>query len=86
MTGSPLELPTLHGQRLLLSLISRDPYQAIIGDVESADGSVSVNAPGIGENENLSLADFVERMQAEIHDRRIEPSVVSPVSSPVSVV
>lgn len=64
------------GSRIRDSRASRDPYQAIIGDEETMDRSVSVNAPGIGATEKLPLAEFTQRMRVEIHDRRIEPSVV----------
>jgi len=49
--------------------IARVPYQLVIGDREVEDGSVAVRALGDTGNENMSLADFIEKLKQEVNKK-----------------
>jgi threonyl-tRNA synthetase len=46
------------------------PYMLIVGDQEAAAGQVSVRRREGGEQENIGLAEFVQKVEAEIRERR----------------
>jgi threonyl-tRNA synthetase len=52
------------------------PYLAVVGQREADTGTVAVRARGAGKKQEvLPVADFVERLQREVHTRSLTPLV-----------
>lgn len=60
------------GKKVREAAVAKIPYQIMIGDREVEDGSVSVRARGNRQLGSMAVEAFVERIGAEIAERRVE--------------
>jgi threonyl-tRNA synthetase len=54
------------GRKIRDSELKRVPYMIIVGEKEAADGLVSMRKQGGGEQATMPMAEFVERIRAEV--------------------
>ena len=54
------------GKKIRDNELKRIPYMLIVGEKEEAEGAVSVRKQGDGDTGTISLASFVEFLNAEI--------------------
>jgi threonyl-tRNA synthetase len=54
------------GQRIRRAKLEKIPYVLVVGDDDVAHGTVGVNARGKDVERDVSVDDFVERLQAEV--------------------
>jgi threonyl-tRNA synthetase len=54
------------GRKIRDNELKRVPYMIIVGEKEAADGLVSMRKQGGGEQATMPMAEFVERIRAEV--------------------
>ena len=64
------------GSRIRAARLHRDPYLAIVGDEELADGTVSVLVPQCGQRARIGHEQFVRRVLADVRGRVLGPSAL----------
>ena len=48
--------------------MKRVPYMVVVGEKESAEGLVSMRKQGGGEQATMTMAEFADRINAEVAD------------------
>lgn len=57
------------GRKIRDNELKRVPYMVIVGEKESAEGLVSMRKQGGGEQATMKMAEFAQRIQAEVADQ-----------------
>src|SRR5690349_6840133 len=66
------------GYKIREAQLQKVPYMLVVGDRESAEGTVSVRTRAGGDQGAQSVGDFVARANREIARRGLEPGAESP--------
>jgi threonyl-tRNA synthetase len=63
------------GAKIRHHQLQKVPYMLVVGDKEAGAGTVSVRRRTGEETRDVPLDDFIDQLNAEIADRRVEPSI-----------
>jgi threonyl-tRNA synthetase len=63
------------GAKIRRHQLQKVPYMLVVGDAEAESETVSVRRRSGDETRGVAVADFVEKIAAEIEERSVEPAV-----------
>ncbi|MDQ4028805.1 MAG: threonine--tRNA ligase [Actinomycetota bacterium] len=63
------------GAKIRHHQLQKVPYMLVVGDKEAGAGTVSVRRRTGEEKRDVPLDDFIDQLNAEIADKRVEPSI-----------
>jgi threonyl-tRNA synthetase len=66
------------GYKIREAQLQKVPYMLVVGDRESAEGTVSVRTRAGGDQGGQSVGDFIAKANGEIASRRLQPEAESP--------